>query len=314
MTFLKYIQSIPGKTINYAITTGNFVWTGIQQEYNNAKSHPKHTLKRFVQRTQYEPPSNVEHIVERAINFDIHKTYPVLTRIRLKIKPYDKNNVVNDITVLCLLLTIIIPFIAYVVSKILLHKKTEKTIRLIYVWYLSNAVFYLVFGTSYVYYSFKACSKTQFIGHGAGRTHCGVAFSDNLNALVWREYSRADSRFAENDQMILSMQIFATVVHGMIGGLICWLIWYNKRISWFWLAVVAMADVYGTFLRVCTEWLGEWKHWRVENWLYFGVYIVGYNGLTVVMSLMVLKVARDQCDRGIRAMRRLHAQEMNRRR
>jgi len=110
--------------------------------------------------------------------------------------------------------------------------------------------------------------------------------SDNYLSEAWKEYTKADSRYATRDSFIISME----AVTAFLVGPLCFLAMYGvlKNRAWRWALclLVSVCQVYGDVLYYGTCWLEGFVHSRPEP-LYFWVYFVLLNALWIVIPFCV---------------------------
>jgi len=58
--------------------------------------------------------------------------------------------------------------------------------------------------------------------------------------------------------------------------------------KWFWMIVLATAELYGGFMTFAPEWLSGSPNLDTSNWMYLWVYLVFFNTLWVWFPLWVL--------------------------
>jgi cholestenol delta-isomerase len=110
--------------------------------------------------------------------------------------------------------------------------------------------------------------------------------SDNYLSEAWKEYTKADSRYASRDPFVISME----AVTAFVVGPLCFVATYGilKRRAWCWALslVVSVCQVYGDLLYYGTCLLEGFVHSRPEP-LYFWGYFVLLNALWLVIPACV---------------------------
>eukprot|EP01121_Diplochlamys_sp_Union-15-3_P009794 TRINITY_DN2686_c0_g1_i2.p1 TRINITY_DN2686_c0_g1~~TRINITY_DN2686_c0_g1_i2.p1 ORF type:complete len:150 (-),score=13.84 TRINITY_DN2686_c0_g1_i2:23-472(-) len=115
-----------------------------------------------------------------------------------------------------------------------------------------------------------------------------VATSDNFMAPLWREYGNADSRWLYSDPTIVSIELITAAVAGPLCVLMLYAMTTKKRYRHFWQIVLCTMELYGGYMTFCPEWLTGSKALNTENPLYNIVYLWFFNGLWVVIPLLLL--------------------------
>jgi len=116
---------------------------------------------------------------------------------------------------------------------------------------------------------------------------------------LWKEYSKADSRYATRDSFVVSME----TVTAFVWGPACFLVFLGLiyRASWRWtlLLVVSVGQLYGDVLYFATCALEGGVHVRPEP-LYFCFYFVFMNGIWIVVPSWCVLYAWRRCNAGVR--------------
>jgi cholestenol Delta-isomerase len=110
---------------------------------------------------------------------------------------------------------------------------------------------------------------------------------------LWKEYSKADSRYATRDTFTTAME---TCTAFLVGPM-CFAAAYGllKRCSWRWVLVLVLStfQLYGDILYFATYWMDEADFSRPEP-MYFWFYFVTINGIWVVIPLWCVWVSLQQ--------------------
>jgi cholestenol Delta-isomerase len=111
--------------------------------------------------------------------------------------------------------------------------------------------------------------------------------ADNYLSEAWKEYTKADSRYATRDSFIISME----AVTAFAVGPMCFAAVYGILQSKVWrfplMIILSVCQIYGDVLYYGTCYLEGFVHSRPEV-LYFWVYFVLLNALWILIPLMVL--------------------------
>lgn len=110
--------------------------------------------------------------------------------------------------------------------------------------------------------------------------------SENYLSEAWKEYTKADSRYASRDSFVISMEAVTAFLVGPLCFVATHGILRNKPWRWALSLVVSVCQVYGDLLYYGTCFLEGFVHSRPEP-LYFWVYFVLLNALWVVIPACV---------------------------
>ncbi|CAL8461742.1 g1273 [Coccomyxa elongata] len=187
---------------------------------------------------------------------------------------------------------------------------------LIVVWALSGKSKHLSFGERLVLSWFVLTGIIHFVVEGAVvlRSDFYKSTSGNILFEIWKEYAKADSRYATRDSFVISMEAFTAFVEGPL----CFVIVYGiiKQKSWRYTLqlLVSFGQLYGDVLYFATTYLEGLVHSRPE-WLYFWFYFFFVNSIWVVIPAIVMIVAARKisaaitlADRTSKAMEKVKAQ------
>ncbi len=184
-------------------------------------------------------------------------------------------------------------------------KSTTKT-RILFTWHLFDAYVHLTLGGSYLYNVFLTSMSTLDIAYTRGlhsqpMTPPGISFlSDSKHlhgsfygtsesARLWQEYAKADKRRGGSDLTIISTELVAVFVMAPLAAYVCYLL-LKQRLpkARFWMAVVAVSELYGVFMSFTPEWLTGSPNLDTSNFLTLWIYLVFFNGLWVAFPSYVL--------------------------
>lgn len=209
---------------------------------------------------------------------------------------------ITPTTLISLSVTVFLLVAAYLISTVHLpsHTTTVKT-RTIYIWHLFDALIHFILEGSFLYYSLTASSP--ILGNGdaveasprlyGSITHLyGTVHSSAPLARLWQEYARADVRWGSSDLGIVCVEL-ATVFFACPAA--AWIVYLLGRgdgestaRAWWWIVIVAVAEIYGGWMTFSPEWISGNPNLVTENWMYKWLYLVFFNGLWVVIPLWLL--------------------------
>jgi cholestenol Delta-isomerase len=104
---------------------------------------------------------------------------------------------------------------------------------------------------------------------------------------LWKEYAKADSRYATRDAFVTTMETFTAFVLGPL-CLVC-VIGLMRATSWRWVLImlVSCCQLYGTILYFATSWFENNAHVRPEP-LYVWFYFIAMNTMWIVAPMLCI--------------------------
>ena len=139
------------------------------------------------------------------------------------------------------------------------------------VWYIIDAITHLTIELAYVVIA---------LGDTAEKT-------DNFFGWLWREYGRADARWAVRDANVISLEIL-TVGIGILCLLQVWGVWYRSSWRHPLQIIICTAELYGGWMTFAPEWVDGSPNLEGQDPILFWIYLVFMNGLWVVVPLILL--------------------------
>lgn len=190
---------------------------------------------------------------------------------------------ISPTTIFSFLLVLVLLLAAYFLS--LLHLPTTATskTRFIYIWHLFDSLIHLVFEGSFLYYSFFSSipSTPSLPPHslpphsiptlwGHRHVHYGAFHAPASASLagLWKEYGKADIRWGRADVGVISLELLTVVVGGPLAAWICVMVARGEARRWWWITVLATAELYGGWMTFAPEWIGGNENLVTENWMY----------------------------------------------
>jgi hypothetical protein len=151
--------------------------------------------------------------------------------------------------------------------------------RVALLWFAVDALTHLTVEASYVYVT---------------AAHGGAEGSPSLLAYLWREYGRADRRWALYDPTVLALELLTVGIGGPLAAACAYGV-YARR-PWRHLAVVVLcvAELYGGWMTFAPEWLAGSPALSGDPYLQV-VYLFYLNALWVLVPLVLLY---DRCGVG----------------
>ncbi|KAH0255390.1 ebp domain-containing protein, partial [Aureobasidium melanogenum] len=205
--------------------------------------------------------------------------------------------VIDQTTTLSLLSTLAILAAAYLTSLYTLPITASTRTRFLFIWHAFDALIHFILEGTFLYNCFFSFGPTlltepllpanvYFLGR-AGRNY-GAAYGEHWHSALWREYAKADRRWAGTDLTVLVKERWGS--------------------AWFWMCVLATGELYGVrvasgdgwfdcrtdhsarsgFMTFVPEWLSGSPNLVTSNWMYKWVYLFFFNTLWVWIPLWIL--------------------------
>ncbi|RPB03815.1 Emopamil-binding protein [Choiromyces venosus 120613-1] len=198
--------------------------------------------------------------------------------------------VIDQSTILSLLYFSAILLTSYLSTKHLLPAGTSSKMRFLYGWHVFDALIHLLVETPFLYCSFFSSVETGQTGNSAtvlwgdlSRAY-GAEYSTGLFGHLWREYAKVDRRWAHADIVVVTLEL-AT---GLLGGPLA--LWISELIrkkedrkAWFWMLVLAVAEIYGGWMTFGPEWLSGSQNLDTSNPMYTWLYLLGMNIIWIII-------------------------------
>ncbi len=116
---------------------------------------------------------------------------------------------------------------------------------------------------------------------------CTAEKSDTPLGWLWREYSRADARWAVRDANVISVEILTVVM-----GILCLFQIYGTFMKTSWRhplqIIICVSELYGGWMTFCPEWVDGSPNLRTSDPVLLWIYLVFMNGLWVVIPALLL--------------------------
>ncbi|KAK4062027.1 uncharacterized protein Triagg1_10084 [Trichoderma aggressivum f. europaeum] len=210
----------------------------------------------------------------------------------------------DQTTIISLLSTLAIVFVAYSVSHIALPRaSTTGTVRFLFIWHLADALCHFILEGSFLYHCFFSYlpatelgdkladlvpTPYNFLGYENERVYGPQSGGDNPFAQLWMVYARADKRWAGADLGVISLELLTVFFDGPLAVYICYLLAKKNPKASIWMIVLATCELYGGFMTFCPEWLTGNINLDGSNFMYLWVYLVFFNMLWVFIPLFAV--------------------------
>ncbi|XP_035989690.1 emopamil-binding protein-like isoform X2 [Fundulus heteroclitus] len=115
-----------------------------------------------------------------------------------------------------------------------------------------------------------------------------VETSEGPLAELWKEYGKADSRWLVSDPTIVSVEILTVVLDSLLALLLIHAVLNDKYYRHFLQVTLSVCELYGGWMTFCPDWLQGSPHLDTSNPLYLWLYLVFFNGLWVLVPVLLL--------------------------
>ncbi|KAF8533062.1 Emopamil-binding protein [Trichophaea hybrida] len=220
---------------------------------------------------------------------------------------------ISATTVWSLFFTVLLLAAAYGLSRTALPRAVSQKERAMYIWHVFDALTHLILEASFLYYSFFASSPTHSSAvptlWGNPAISYGAKFSDAPLAKLWQEYAKADIRWGEADVGTVCIELITVFLGGPLAVWITEMIRKGEGRRWFWMSVLATAEIYGGWMTFGPEWLSGNHNLVTGNWMYKWLYLIFFNGLWVVIPGWLLVEAYYEMVPAVELMQRIDVTE-----
>ena len=166
--------------------------------------------------------------------------------------------------------------VAGLLSFVLLRSNSKRSLssrdKLAVLWLLYNALVHWIMEGSFLYYSLTG----------------SVNSAQGLMAELWKEYAKADARWGVSDPTIVSLEILTVFFNGSVTLLLVHAILAEKPYRHFVQVLVNTCELYGGWMTFAPEWLTGNKNLDTSSPMYLWVYLFFFNGLWVVIPILLL--------------------------
>ncbi|MBN3290945.1 EBPL protein, partial [Polypterus senegalus] len=113
-------------------------------------------------------------------------------------------------------------------------------------------------------------------------------FTVNIFTKNWKEYGKADKRWLYSDPTIVSIELLTVIFVGLLAVILIYSILKNTFYRHFLQIALCVCELYGGWMTFCPEWLMGSPSLDTSNWLYFWIYLVFFNGLWIIIPVVLL--------------------------
>ncbi|XP_041638023.1 emopamil-binding protein-like [Cheilinus undulatus] len=115
-----------------------------------------------------------------------------------------------------------------------------------------------------------------------------VEMSEGPLAELWKEYGKADRRWLTSDPTIVSIELITVIVTSLIAILLIHAVLQDRYYRHFLQIALSVCELYGGWMTFAPDWLAGSPSLNTSNWLYLWVYLVFFNGLWVLVPVLLL--------------------------
>uniref|UniRef100_A0A8C0NSN5 EBP like n=1 Tax=Canis lupus familiaris TaxID=9615 RepID=A0A8C0NSN5_CANLF len=103
-----------------------------------------------------------------------------------------------------------------------------------------------------------------------------------------KEYGKADARWLYFDPTIVSLEVLTVVLDGSLALVLVYAIVTEKYYRHFIQVTLCVCELYGGWMTFVPDWLVGSPNLNTDDWLYFGVYLVFFNSVWVLIPGLLL--------------------------
>lgn len=159
------------------------------------------------------------------------------------------------------------PYTCLVQTDTLLPSTTQITL----VWFILDAFTHLSIEAGYVFLA---------LGPTANQSSSYMAF-------IWREYARADSRWAGRDPTILSIEILTAFLLGPLCLLAAWAIYTRRPYRHLVQLSISLFELYGGWMTFMPDIISGAHSLALHDPLLLWVHLVFMNGLWILLPILL---------------------------
>ncbi|KAI8942022.1 hypothetical protein NX059_000128 [Plenodomus lindquistii] len=199
---------------------------------------------------------------------------------------------IDATTVASLLAVLVLLGGAYYASlKVLPRTSTMKT-RVLFIWHFFDALIHFVFEGSFLWNCFFVTYSLPTSFSSAHRHYpqvtlftppdvywlgkkdllYGANYGTGPFSRLWQEYAKADKRWGGVDLTVVTLEVLTVFVGGPLALFICYLLSKDERKGvlkkYFWMVVLATAEIYGGWMTFAPEWFSGSPNLDTSNWMY----------------------------------------------
>jgi hypothetical protein len=162
--------------------------------------------------------------------------------------------ILDRTTIISLGVVVMIFNSAWMLSNRALSRHAPTSMRILFIWHAFDFLIHTIFEGSFLYNCFFTSSPYNPAVHPASLVTnflsqpdrlYGAAHGDNWATKLWMVYAKADSRWAQADLTVISLELLTVLLAGPLALYICIGIARRDYNASFWMIVLATAELYG---------------------------------------------------------------------
>lgn len=177
----------------------------------------------------------------------------------------------NTTSIISLAYTAVTLLITFILSR-LLGRSIGSVDKLVLWWIIWDALIHITLEAPFVVISLTGT----------------VNDSTSFASLTWKEYGKADARWAVSDPTIVSLEILTAFLLSPMCLLLAYAICRQRPYRHWLQLVLCTSELYGGWMTFAPEWLTGSKNLVTDNVLYLWVYLVFFNGIWVVVPFALM--------------------------
>ena len=139
-----------------------------------------------------------------------------------------------------------------------------------------------------IYLWFVLCGFIHFFFEGYfAVTHATIASRTDLFGQLWKEYSKADSRYMTSDSFVVIMESITALLWGVGSFVMAYAIVWDTPYRYILQFLVSTGQLYGDVLYYLTTLFEGAPHARPEG-IYFWFYFVFLNAFWIVIPIALM--------------------------
>eukprot|EP00698_Gefionella_okellyi_P018704 TRINITY_DN5643_c0_g1_i3.p1 TRINITY_DN5643_c0_g1~~TRINITY_DN5643_c0_g1_i3.p1 ORF type:complete len:214 (+),score=18.56 TRINITY_DN5643_c0_g1_i3:109-750(+) len=143
--------------------------------------------------------------------------------------------------------------------------------KVAWIWFLIDGLTHLILEASYLYLAFSG----------------GAINSNSVFGLIWREYGKADARWAVSDGTIMSLECVTVLIEGPLCLLCVYAIWQRKAYRHVLQLGISLGELYGGWMTFAPEWFTGSVYLNTSTFKFTWIYLFFMNTVWVWIPLVL---------------------------
>lgn len=115
-----------------------------------------------------------------------------------------------------------------------------------------------------------------------------MAWRTDIWSEIWKEYSKADSRYILAHPAVVAVEIITSWILGPTCIMVLWLHYKKYTTRYVVELIVATSHLYGTTVYFLEEHLAGYEHTPVGNRRYFYLYFIAFNSPWLIFPILII--------------------------